>query len=252
MLLLGVADLPAQTPAATLVASARARLNERQYDDAIALLRMALQPPAGATADERLEVHVLIAIGEFFAGRDSLARRAFRKALGLAPGLEVEGLAELAPELPAMLAAERAALAKPQSDSVPAPREAAAADMSSAPGGPAGELFSCAPACAGVQEPPELRSMPRVQVPDHLQPESGRLLVVMRAIVDTGGRVEPNSVSIISNNAPGMAHDFERALEGARFRAGRVGSHPVRVLVELTFDSRRTQRLLVLGRPSRL
>ena len=47
--------LDAQTPAAGLVASARAKLSERQYADAAALLRLALEPQANAATAERSE-----------------------------------------------------------------------------------------------------------------------------------------------------------------------------------------------------
>lgn len=252
------AALDAQTPApaAALVVSARAKLNEHRYDDAAALLRLALEPQANATAAERLDALILLGIVQFYAGRDSLMRAAFREALVLHPELEVAGLARLDAELAEVVAAERQALL--------AERQALAAGQVQAgdtglPPGPSpvargagpGELYRCIPTCAGIQDPPQFVSMPRVEIPDHLAPR-GALRLVMEAVVDTSGRVEPKSVRIAFTNAAGMEGTFEQALRQARFRPGRLAGRPVRVLVELTFGGRRTAGVLTVGRPSRL
>ena len=59
--------------------------------------------------------------------------------------------------------------------------------------------------------------------------------VSLRCIVDTSGRVEPESIEVVSPGEPGLVAAAVRALASARFRPGRQGGIAVRVQVVQRF-----------------
>jgi TonB family protein len=90
---------------------------------------------------------------------------------------------------------------------------------------------------ASVDEPPEL--LPGVPPPPyptemHLAGIEGQ--VVLQAVVDTVGRIEPNSILIVKSSNLGFDTTVrEWALE-ARFRPGRLQGRPVRVRINLPIN----------------
>jgi len=102
------APLPAQTPAARLVAQARVQLDELRPDTAASLLRLVVNPGFGAGIADRLRAYVLLGVAELQLGRAPQATQAFREALGINPEARVDSLGPLHPELVSVFDAERA------------------------------------------------------------------------------------------------------------------------------------------------
>jgi len=98
-----------------------------------------------------------------------------------------------------------------------------------APGAP--DLYSE----ATVQEVPALLSGPP-PYPDILREAGVHGRVVIQAIVDTAGRLEPASVKIIASPNPAFDQPTLRWALKARFRPARLEGKPVRVLVHLPVD----------------
>jgi TonB family protein len=72
---------------------------------------------------------------------------------------------------------------------------------------------------------PELLRQARIQ---------GRVL--LEAVVDTMGRVEPASLIVVSATHPGFVAPARQTLIATLFRPGRVHGRAVRVRVRLPFD----------------
>jgi len=51
-------------------------------------------------------------------------------------------------------------------------------------------------------------------------------------VVDTAGRVEPESILVVAASHPAFGESARRALATARFRPARVRGNPVRQLVQ--------------------
>ena len=84
-----------------------------------------------------------------------------------------------------------------------------------------------------VQEKPELLSAPELAYPVPLKQAGIQGVVTVQAIIDTAGRVEPASVRILESANPGFDQAARDYVLKARFRAARVHSHAVRVMVQL-------------------
>lgn len=82
-----------------------------------------------------------------------------------------------------------------------------------------------------VQEKPELISAPPLDYPVMLRQAGIQGAVIIQAIVDSTGRVEPNSVRVVSSANPGFDQSAKQHVLESRFRPGRVYGHAVRVLV---------------------
>lgn len=224
-------SLAGQTAEEKLTA-ARRLLSARQLDSAVVLLNQVIEQDAG----QRLSAYVWLGIAQHFAGRDSLAREAFRAAFTLDSGVVLEGVAELDPErLPQLLSearlvarAARPSTVTPPADTMPGAR--------------------CLPGCVGLVRPPEFVSIPRVAFPDNMRSAASALNLIVRLIVDSAGRVEPRSVVIVRSNVGPMDGEIMSALAGARFRAGRTSEGPTRTQVELTFTSRTQGASISMGR----
>jgi hypothetical protein len=78
---------------------------------------------------------------------------------------------------------------------------------------------------AVVDEPPERISSPPLEYPRMMQQAGVEGLVVLQGVVDTTGRVEANSIEVVSST--------NRAFEGPASRPGRVRGQAVRVLIQL-------------------
>jgi hypothetical protein len=230
------------------IEAARQLLEASQFDSATTILKQVIDQDPKA----RLEAYVWLGLVNHFARRDSLARAAFRQAFTLDPDLKVEGIAELDPKLPQVLAEARA---EARGEPLPAPAAAAPVTAGAALAPPAGDDLPagrCQPGCTGLERAPEFVSMPRVSFPDHLEAAALSLDLVVRAIVDTAGKVEPKSVAIVRSNVASMNADVMNALARARFLPGRVSGGPTRTLVELTFHAKRQGSTLILGPPEKL
>ncbi|PYO61483.1 MAG: hypothetical protein DMD49_01640 [Gemmatimonadetes bacterium] len=84
-----------------------------------------------------------------------------------------------------------------------------------------------------VEEKPVVLSGPQLQYPPLLQQAGIQGTVMVQAIVDTTGRVEPSSVRIVQSPNPGFDQPSRSYILHALFRPARVHGRPVRVLVAL-------------------
>lgn len=87
----------------------------------------------------------------------------------------------------------------------------------------------------GVEEAPALLSPPP-DYPEILRRAGIQGHVLLQAVVDTAGRVEPNSVRILKSSSPGFNLPTKRWALDARFRPARLQGRAVRVLVNLPVD----------------
>jgi periplasmic protein TonB len=89
---------------------------------------------------------------------------------------------------------------------------------------------------AVVEEKPELLSGPPPIYPELLKEAGIQGRVILRAIVDTTGRVDPASVSIVKSPHPGFNEPTRQWVIKALFRPARIHGQAVRVLINLPFD----------------
>ena len=89
-----------------------------------------------------------------------------------------------------------------------------------------------------VQEKPERLSGPQPAYPPLLQQAGIEGRVMVQAIVDTSGRIEPNSVRVVESANPGFDVPAKNAVLKSLFRPGRVYGRAVRVLVAIPIDFR--------------
>jgi TonB family protein len=87
-----------------------------------------------------------------------------------------------------------------------------------------------------VDERPEVVSGPQLEYPDLLRQASIRGRVLVQAIIDTTGRAEPPSITIIQSPNPGFDQSARNYVLGALFRPARVHGRAVRVLINLPID----------------
>jgi TonB family protein len=89
---------------------------------------------------------------------------------------------------------------------------------------------------AAVEEKPELLSAPQPEYPQLLRTAGIQGTVVVQVVIDTTGRVEPNSLKIIRSPNPGFDQPVKDAMRRALFRPGRLQGRAVRVLVQIPFN----------------
>jgi periplasmic protein TonB len=87
-----------------------------------------------------------------------------------------------------------------------------------------------------VQDKPELLSGPPPVYPELLRQAGIQGVVLVQAVVDTTGRVEPNSVKIIQSANPGFDAPAKQQILKSLFRPGRSYGRAVRVLVQLPIN----------------
>ncbi len=110
-------------------------------------------------------------------------------------------------------------------------------DGESAVGGaPSGTDWSGAWSAARVEEPPALLAGPAPAYPEALRRAGIAGRVVVEAVVDTLGRAEPRSVSIVTTPHPGFVAPARDYVLRALFRPGCEHGRAVRVLVRLPID----------------
>jgi len=103
-------SLMAQTPPGLLIETARVQIDSLSVDSAATLLLQALDPRRAASTAERTRALVLLGVIELIGSRVDGARRLFREALTLDPGLRVDSLASLHTFLQVTFDAERSIL----------------------------------------------------------------------------------------------------------------------------------------------
>jgi TonB family protein len=106
---------------------------------------------------------------------------------------------------------------------------ASAAAATPAVSGDAGEAASV----TSVEQPPVLLAARRPAYPPLLLAAGITGRVVVQAVVDTSGRAEPGSVTVIASDHPGFDAAARSYVLGALFRPGRTHGRAVRVQVRV-------------------
>jgi protein TonB len=86
-----------------------------------------------------------------------------------------------------------------------------------------------------AEEPAEALSGPLPVYPDLLRQAGVQGRVVLEAVVDTTGRVLPQSISVVSATNPGFVGPARQALIATLFRPARVNGRVVSMLVRVPF-----------------
>ncbi len=89
---------------------------------------------------------------------------------------------------------------------------------------------------ARVEEPPAILAGPVPAYPELLRQAGIEGRVVLELVVDTAGRAEQGSVTVVSTSHPGFVAPAQRALAGTLFRPARMHGRPVRVRVRVPMD----------------
>jgi protein TonB len=89
-----------------------------------------------------------------------------------------------------------------------------------------------------ADEPPAILAGPAPTYPELLRQAGLGGRVLLEAVVDTAGRVEPGSLMVIASSHPGFAAPAQRALAVTLFRPARVHGRAVRVRVRVPVDFR--------------
>jgi hypothetical protein len=215
--------LSAQHDAGDALAQARIQLHQSNLDSAAALLRRITDSASWNDSLRRINALVLLGIVRYYQGDGAASGAAFRAAIELDPELQVPRLAELDPPLSALFDSARAAIA-----AAPTPDT----------------LYSCSPRCEGLDVAPKpLDSGPPARTSLLVFADIGgeplHGTAVLRAIVDTLGRVEPGSVEVVHSSVPQELLDHAmQTLLAARFHPGRAHGRAVRVLIERRIEMR--------------
>ncbi|HYK09937.1 MAG TPA: energy transducer TonB [Gemmatimonadales bacterium] len=88
-------------------------------------------------------------------------------------------------------------------------------------------------AARAVGEKPEIVSAPPVEYPEYLRQQREQGVVIVQAIVDTTGWVEPLSLKVKSASNPGFIPPAKAVVLKSRFRPARLNGHLVRVLIQV-------------------
>lgn len=119
--------------------------------------------------------------------------------------------------------------------------------QSAAPSHPVFPVSAASSATSGSAQPdagiaplgeagPEVLTGPLPVYPELLRRAGVQGQVVLEALVDTTGRVQPASISVVSATDPGFVAPARQALLATLFRPARVGGRAVRMLVRVPFD----------------
>lgn len=84
-----------------------------------------------------------------------------------------------------------------------------------------------------VQEKPERLAGPQPVYPPLLQQVQIEGSVMVEAIIDTLGHVEPNSLKVVQTANPGFNESAKQAILGSTFRPARLNGKAVRVLIHI-------------------
>jgi len=87
-----------------------------------------------------------------------------------------------------------------------------------------------------ADEPPVMLAGPAAAYPDLLRQAGVHGRVVLEAVIDTLGHVEPGSVLVVESAHPSFVAPAQHSLLASLFRPARVSGRAVRVRVRLAFD----------------
>jgi TonB family protein len=87
-----------------------------------------------------------------------------------------------------------------------------------------------------VEEQPDLLAGPKPVFPQILLQAGIKGRVMVQAVIDTTGHIEPNSIKILSSPNPLFNSGVIDALRRSVFRPARVHGRAVRVLIQLPYD----------------
>jgi protein TonB len=87
-----------------------------------------------------------------------------------------------------------------------------------------------------IEQAPAILAGPVPAYPELLRQAGLQGRVVLEAVVDTSGRVELGSLTVVSASNPGFVAPARQALSSTLFRPGRVRGHAVRVRVRVPME----------------
>jgi protein TonB len=87
-----------------------------------------------------------------------------------------------------------------------------------------------------IEQAPAILAGPAPAYPELLRQAGLQGRVVLEAVVDTSGRVELGSLTVVSASNPGFVAPARQALSSTLFRPGRVRGHAVRVRVRVPME----------------
>ena len=208
MMALAIDLVPGTPPNATsLVTAARGRLAVHETDNALALLKQALDPMTQTTEGERVYAQLVEGIAWHDAGRDTLSREAFDSALTGYGQLTARGV-ELAPFL------------KRLADSVQLARAGRTPGVIGTPA-----------VVESVDAPPVAVSHPAIAYPPEMQALRVGGTVVVEARVDATGHVLAGTVRVVQSPNPGLEREAMRVVAAAVYRPARKSGHAVAVTI---------------------
>ena len=193
-LLVAPVGLAAQSETAQLLQATQRYVIAHQLDSADAALDAALR--SAIYLMDSVTVFVWRGVVGRLRGNDSLARLSFRRALALNAGTSVRGLEQVSPGLSELFDAERRA--------------------------------ALVYAAVNVDEQPLRRAGPAVVYPADLRRRRVAGRAVIRVVVDTLGRVEPDAIEIIEVPDSAFGEPLKQMMRATTFTPGRVGGRPVR------------------------
>ena len=225
---------PAQT-AGDRIAAARAEIRSRNLDGAAALLRQVADSPSTADSADRALAFMWLGIVSFYEGDDSGTARSFRASLALNPSLGGDELARVDSGLASAWKREQAEAWRRPPGAV---RSTAAVPSAALGGSP---VHDCARGCKAGERPPGLLELPQMRIEGErgqLGPSGVHGRVVVRAVIDEIGRLEPATISLVTSSSSAFERAVRDVLPQLRFRPAQVGNQPVAALIELRFDIR--------------
>jgi hypothetical protein len=197
LFLVAPGGLAGQTPTARLLQAAQQYIAARELDSADAALSAALQRATYVV--DSVNLLVWRGIVAHLRGNDSLTRVNFRAALLLNPGIQVARLEHVSPELADLFETEARAI----------------------------RVYDIT---QGDTAPQRL-SGPPVVYPLDLQRRHVEGKAFVTAIVDTLGRIEPQSIKMFETPDSAMIEPLRRMLLASIYAPGRVRGRPVRTFI---------------------
>jgi len=91
---------------------------------------------------------------------------------------------------------------------------------------------------AVVDEKPVVLSAPQLVYPDLLRQARIQGRVIVRAIIDTMGHAEANSLDILESPNPGFDESAKTYVRRVLFRPARIQGRAVRVLIQVPIEFR--------------
>ncbi|HTD70135.1 MAG TPA: TonB family protein [Gemmatimonadales bacterium] len=231
------ARMAASQTAADRIAAARAEIRSRNLDSARALLRQLVDSPSAADRSDRAVAFLWLGIISFYEGDDSASARSFRASLTLNALLSGDDLVRVDSTLASVWKREQADAWRRTSVDQPAAERGPVAVRSMG----RVAVHDCVRACKAGEQPPRLIDLPQMRIDadrGQLGPSGVHGRVVVRAVIDEGGRLEPASISLVTSSSSAFERAVREVLPQLRFRPAQAGSQPVPALIELRFDIR--------------